>query len=399
MRWCEGKSIILGVTGGISAYRACDIIRGLTKEGASVNVIMTKAATEFITPLTLQTLSQNPVITELFNLIHESEIGHISLAKKADLMLIAPATANCIGKITHGIADDMLSTIFLATEAPVLLAPAMNEQMYRNMAVVENLEILKKRGVAIVDPEFGELACGDVGYGRLAKVDKIVEAVLCRLSPPFLAGKRVLITAGPTAEPLDPVREITNRSSGKMGFALAKAARRLGGDVTLVSGPVTLRDPWFVNTVRVRTAGEMREAVISRVKDTDLVIKAAAVADFKVREVEKEKIKKERFSGVLNLDENIDILEELGSMESRPYLVGFAAETEELAKNAGEKMERKNIDAIVANDVSREDIGFSSDYNQVTIFYREGESHALAKNDKETISFEILKSIGKRLEI
>lgn len=397
MEWLKGKQIVLGITGGISAYRACDIVRMLTQDGATVQVIMTKAATEFITPLTLQTLSQNPVITEMFDLISESRIGHISLAQGADLVLVSPATANIIGKFANGIADDMLSTLYLATEAPVVIAPAMNEKMFAAVAVQENIQKLRKRGVTIVDPAWGELACGDVGWGRLAPLDQIVEAVCSVLSSNTLRGRKILVTAGPTAEPVDPVREITNRSSGKMGFALAKIARRLGADVILVSGPTSLDDPWFVKTIRVRTADEMYSAVMENIDDTDILIKAAAVADFKPVRKLQEKIKKDMFGGTMKLERNKDILETIGKMDTKPFLVGFAAETERVRENALKKMEEKNIDAIVTNDVSRGDIGFSSDYNEVNVFFRDGAEHAVPKIEKDEVALKILEIIGGRL--
>jgi phosphopantothenoylcysteine decarboxylase/phosphopantothenate--cysteine ligase len=397
MKWLEGKRIILGVTGGISAYRACDIIRNLTQERAEVNVVMTKAASEFITSLTMQTLSQNPVITELFNLISESHIGHISLAQGADLFIVAPCTANCIGKLANGVADDMLTTLYLATEAPVALAPAMNEKMWAHSAVQANVKILKSRGVTFIDPEWGELACGDVGLGRLANIDKIVETVICELFPNTLENVRVLVTAGPTVEPIDPVREVTNRSSGKMGFALARVARRLGAQVTLVSGPVALDDPWFVNTVRVRTAIEMHRAVLDHVKGMDVVLKAAAVADFRPKGVGKKKIKKEGFPEAIDMEKNVDILEKLGALNPRPYLVGFAAETDDMRKNALAKMKRKNIDAIAANDVSRSDIGFSSDQNEVNLYFAGGEEVSLPRGEKMDVAFNILNEVGKKI--
>lgn len=396
MKWLEGKSIILGVTGGISAYKACDIVRVLTDDGAHVTVVMTKSAMEFITPLTLQTLSGNPVVSELFNLISESDIGHISLAQGADVFLVAPATANILGKFARGIADDMLSTLYLATEAPLVVAPAMNDKMFRHSVVQENLEKLRERGATIVDPDWGALACGDIGWGRLAPVDKITESLRCILSPGTLEGKRVLVTAGPTAEPLDPVRELTNRSSGKMGYSLAMVARRLGADVVLVSGPVCLDDPWFLRTVRVRTGEEMLKVVMENMKGIDLLLKAAAVADFKPSKDEKHKIKKESFDGVLNLERNQDILESIGKMKRKPYLVGFAAETEQVRQNALRKMEGKNLDAIITNDVSRDDIGFSSDYNQVNIYFRDGTEVEISKKEKVDVAFDILENVAGR---
>ncbi|RMG58429.1 MAG: bifunctional phosphopantothenoylcysteine decarboxylase/phosphopantothenate--cysteine ligase CoaBC [Deltaproteobacteria bacterium] len=397
MRWLEGKKIVLGVTGGIAAYRACDLVRELTKEGAVVNVVMTKAAQEFITPLTLQTLSQNPVITELFNLISESRIGHISLAQSADLLIVAPATANIIGKFASGIADDMLSTLYLATRAPVLIAPAMNEKMYLHPAVQENMERLRSRGVCFVDPEAGELACGDVGIGRLAEVSKIVEMARMILAPDYLKGKRVVVTAGPTSEPLDPVREVTNRSSGKMGFAFARVAARLGAEVTLVSGPTALPDPPFVGIRRVRRAEEMLQALEEVVPGSDLLVMAAAVADFRPKEVSREKIKKEGFSGVVELERNVDILRSLSSKKGKAFFLGFAAETEKVRENAAKKMREKGLDAIFANDVSRDDIGFSSDHNQGTLIFSTGEEKEFPRLEKEELAFRVLEEISGKM--
>ncbi len=397
MGWLDGKRIVLGITGGIAAYRACDIVRELTKDGATVDVVMTKAAQEFITPLTLQTLSRNPVITELFNLISESRIGHISLAQRADLLLVAPATANIIGKFASGIADDMLSTIFLATGAKVVIAPAMNEKMYLHPVVQENMDRLKAMGVHFVDPEKGELACGDEGIGRLASVDRIVEMVRIVLSEPLLSGRKVLVTAGPTSEPLDPVRELTNRSSGKMGFAMARVARRLGAHVTLIAGPVSLEAPHYVEIVRVRRAKEMLAEIESRKDDADLLIMAAAVADFKPKVVRERKIKKKEFSLTLELEKNVDILKTVAADKGRMFLLGFAAETDNVKENAVAKMHAKGIDAIFANDVSRSDVGFSSDFNQGSLFFSGGESVEFPKLNKEELALRILEKVVEKL--
>lgn len=399
MEWLKEKTVILGITGGISAYRACDIVRLMIQDGATVHVVMTKAALEFITPLTLQTLSQNMVVTDLFDLITESRIGHISLAQGADLLLVSPATANIIGKFANGIADDMLSTLYLATEAPTVMAPAMNEKMYENIVVQDNIRKLRDRGVFIVDPAWGELACGDTGWGRLAPVEKIVEAVRSVLSPRVMEGKKVLVTAGPTAEPVDPVRELTNRSSGKMGFALAKVANRLGAEVVLISGPVALEDPWFVKTVRVRTGEEMYRAVMDNIDGAEIVVKAAAVADFRPSPAAGKKVKKDAFPGTLKLDRSRDILATIGKMNPKPYLIGFAAETENLRENALKKMEEKNIDAIVTNDVSRDDIGFSSDYNEANLYFRDGTEVLIPKDEKDAVAFLILERVSKRFAL
>jgi len=381
-----GKEIVLGVTGGIAAYKACEIIRELKGEGANVTTILTASGSQFITPLTLQTLSKNPVVMDLWNLISESEIGHISLAQRAHLLLIAPATGNILGKIRGGIADDMLSTVVMATAAPVVLAPAMNTQMYASAAVRENVAVLRSRGFLFVEPDEGELACGTVGPGRLAAVGKIVEMVRIVLAEKILKGKKVVVSAGPTAESIDPVRFLSNRASGKMGFALARAARRFGADVTLVSGPTALADPYFMKTVHVRTAEEMQTAVDRESADADAVVMCAAVADFRAARISPTKIKKDGGGWNLELSPTVDILDRLGRDKGRRVLVGFAAETGDIEQNAIGKMRKKNLDAIVANDVSRADIGFESDDNEVRIFFSDGEVRELPLATKEGIA-------------
>ncbi|MDA8121768.1 MAG: bifunctional phosphopantothenoylcysteine decarboxylase/phosphopantothenate--cysteine ligase CoaBC [Deltaproteobacteria bacterium] len=393
----SGKEIVLGVTGGIAAYKACEIVRELHKGSASVHVVLTASGAQFITPLTLQTLSKNPVVTDLFNLVSESEIGHISLAQRANLLLIAPATANIIGKIRNGIADDMLSTVVMATAAPVLIAPAMNSQMYASAAVRENVATLRERGFHFVEPDEGELACGTVGPGRLADVGKILEMGRIILSEKPLAGKRVVVSAGPTAEPMDPVRFLSNRASGKMGFAMARAARRLGAEVTLVSGPTALPDPHFLATVRVRTAEEMLGAVTREAEGADVVVMCAAVADFRPKKPSSRKIKKDGFGLKVELAPTPDILESLGRKKGSRLLVGFAAETDDLAQNAREKMRRKNLDAIVANDVSRIDIGFESDNNEVRIFFPDGEVMDLPLATKDGIAVGVWLALNGKL--
>jgi phosphopantothenoylcysteine decarboxylase/phosphopantothenate--cysteine ligase len=381
-----GKEIVLGITGGIAAYKACEIIRELKGEGANVTTILTASGSQFITPLTLQTLSKNPVVMDLWNLISESEIGHISLAQRAHLLLIAPATGNILGKIRGGIADDMLSTVVMATAAPVVLAPAMNTQMYASAAVRENVAVLRSRGFLFVEPDEGELACGTVGPGRLAAVGKIVEMVRIVLAEKILKGKKVVVSAGPTAESIDPVRFLSNRASGKMGFALARAARRFGADVTLVSGPTALADPYFMKTVHVRTAEEMQTAVDRESADADAVVMCAAVADFRAARISPTKIKKDGGGWNLELSPTVDILDRLGRDKGRRVLVGFAAETGDIEQNAIGKMRKKNLDAIVANDVSRADIGFESDDNEVRIFFSDGEVRELPLATKEGIA-------------
>ena len=393
----SGREVILGCTGGIAAYKACEIIRELRRDSANVHVILTRSGSQFITPLTLQTLSRNPVVMDLFNLVSESEIGHISLAQRAHLLLIAPATANIIGKVRNGIADDMLSTVVMATAAPVLFAPAMNSQMYASAAVQENLAVLRSRGYHFVEPDEGELACGTVGPGRLAEVEKILEMARIVLSEKPLAGKKVVVSAGPTAEPIDPVRFVSNRSSGKMGFAMARAACRMGAQVTLVSGPGCLPSPPFLTTIRVRTAEEMYSAVSLAAADADAVVMCAAVADFKAKKTALAKIKKDSFDHRLELSPTVDILESLGKKKGKRILVGFAAETDDLATNAREKMRRKNLDAIVANDVSRAEIGFESDDNEVRIFFPDGEIRELPLTTKDGIAAGVWLALNGKL--
>ena len=396
MTTLSGKEIVLGVTGGIAAYKACEIVRALRKEGAGVRVILTASGARFITPLTLQTLSKNPVYTDLFDLIAESDIGHISLAQGANLLMIAPATANILGKIRSGIADDMLSTVVMATAAPVLLAPAMNSQMYASPAVRENVEVLRERGFTFVEPDDGELACGTVGPGRLADTEKIVEMARILLAEKILAGKRVVVGAGPTAEDIDPVRFLTNRSSGKMGFAMAVVARRYGADVTLVAGPTRLPDPPFIRTVRVRSAKEMMGAVANAAETADAVVMAAAVADFRPESPASQKIKKETFDGRISLVPTEDILATLGHSGGIRVLVGFAAETNDLEGNAVDKMRRKNLDAIVANDVSRSDIGFDSDSNEVRVYFSDGTALDLAMAAKDAIASAVWQAVCRK---
>ena len=391
-----GKEVLLGVTGGIAAYKACEIVRDLRKEGANVHVVLTASGARFITPLTLQTLSKNPVHTDLFDLLSESDIGHIALAQKAHLLMIAPATANILGKIRNGIADDLLSTILMATTAPVLLAPAMNTQMYASPAVVENVEVLRGRGFTFVDPDEGELACGTVGPGRLADTPKIVEMARILLAEKILKGRKVVVSAGPTAEDIDPVRFLTNRSSGKMGFAMAVAARRFGADVTLVAGPSPLADPSFLRTIRVRSAREMMGEVLAAAEGADAVIMAAAVADFRPEHAAGQKIRKERFDRAVKLVPTDDILATLGRSKGSRVLVGFAAETNDLEGNALEKMRRKNLDAIVANDVSRPEIGFASDSNEVRVYFSDGTAIDLAMAAKDAIASAVWRAVRRK---
>ncbi len=389
----KGRKIVLGITGGIAAYKAAELVRELVKGGAEVHIVMTRSAQAFVTPLTFQTLSGNPVITELFSLIEESEIGHIALADKAEVLIVAPATANVIGKIASGIADDMLTTIVMATKAPVLFAPAMNVHMWENPICQENISKLRSRGYHFVEPGCGELACGYEGKGRLADLSVILEEVRTVLSPKDLAGETVLVTAGPTEESIDPVRFITNHSSGKMGFALAQAAQRRGAKVTLVSGPTFLPVPRNVAYFPVRSALEMRAAVRRNLGKTSILLMAAAVSDYRTQKTAAEKIKKVSEKMSLDLERNPDILLEAGKQKGRRFIVGFAAETEDLVENARRKLEAKNLDLIVANDVTVPGAGFAGDTNIVKLLSRSGGVEELPLMTKEELAEEILNRV------
>ena len=363
-----GKCVVVGVTGGIAAYKACEVVSRLKKLNADVRVIMTRNATEFVQPLTFQSLSHNPVSVDTFANIQTWEIEHIALAQRADLFIIAPATANIIGKLACGIADDMLSTTVRATRAPVLIAPAMNTAMLENPATQQNLRTLESRGMRMIAPGVGMLACGTSGAGRMSEPEQIVAAAVEALRPrEDFAGLAVVVTAGPTAEPLDPVRFITNRSSGKMGYALAAAARARGADVTLISGPTALDAPAGVNVVRIRTTQELYDAVMAHA-GADVVIQAAAPADYRAREVSPTKIKRTGETLMVELVPNPDIAAALGERKrAGQTLVGFAAETNDVVANAQGKLRRKSLDLIVANDVTRAGAGFDVDTNIITL--------------------------------
>jgi len=393
----KGKLVVLGVTGGIAAYKAVELLRLLTKGGADVHVIMTRSSQEFIAPLTFQTLSANPVHSELFNLIAEREIGHISLADRADLFIIAPATANVVGKIAAGIADDMLTTTVMATKAPVLIAPAMNVNMYTNPVYRDNEDRLRNYGYLFVPPETGALACGWEGEGKLAAPESIFEAAVAALSPKDLGGETILITAGPTREEIDPVRFISNHSSGKMGYALAKAAQRRGARTILVSGPVNLPAPFDVELVCVESAREMQNAVMGRVGECTAIIKAAAVADYRPAERSGSKIKKQAAELALQMVKTPDILAGLGALEKRPLLVGFAAETGKLDEFAAKKLKEKNADIIVANDVSQPDAGFNADNNRASLFFRDGRILEYPLMSKDALADIILDAVAAEL--
>lgn len=368
-------NVVLGVSGGIACYKACEIVSRLVKADLDVWVIMTENAAKLVQPLTFQTLSKHPVALDTFQPVNAFEVEHISWAQRADLFLIAPGTANIMAKLAHGLADDMLSTTALATKAPMLIAPAMNTAMWENPATQANVRILADRGVHFVGPEGGRLACGDTGVGRMSEPEDVVREALRLLRPEEpLKGVRVLVTAGPTREPLDPVRFITNRSSGKMGYALAEAARDMGAEVTLVSGPVSLTPPKGVRLMPVETTEDLLETMRREAPRQDIVIQAAAPADYKAESVAPQKIKKQDGGGLtLRLAETPDVARAVGQLR-RPeqYIVGFAAETEHLTENATGKLDRKNLDMIVANDVTRPGAGFDVDTNIVTLITRKG---------------------------
>jgi phosphopantothenoylcysteine decarboxylase/phosphopantothenate--cysteine ligase len=387
----RGKQILLGVTGGIAAYKAVELLRLLVKAGAEVQVVMTRHAQEFVGALPFQTLSGNPVHTELFNLIQERDIGHISLADRADLCLVAPATANVIGKLANGIADDLLTTTLMATKAPVLLVPAMNVNMWENPLYRENQARLERHGYRFMAPVCGDLACGWQGAGKLPDPAAIFDFAEDLLGTQELAGRTVLITAGPTREELDPVRYLSNHSSGKMGYAIARAARNRGARVILVSGPVELAAPQKVELVPVTTAMEMHAAVMAHCRQADVIIKAAAVADFRPQTRAGGKMKKgqsERLT--LELERNPDILAELGRQRCRAVLVGFAAETDELLANAHAKLTGKGADLIVANDVTAAGAGFGHDTNIVRFLDRSGQVEELPCLPKAEVAARLL---------
>ncbi len=389
------KTVVLGVSGGIAAYKACDVVSRLRKENIQVNVIMTKHATEFVSALTFQSISQNPVAVEMFEPVTNWDIEHISLAKKADIFLIAPATANVIGKIANGIADDMLSTTVMATKAPVVIAPAMNTNMYENPVTQANIKKLKDLGYIFIEPGYGRLACGDLGPGKLAEPDLIVENIKFLLNKTDeLKGKNVLVTAGPTQEAIDPVRYITNKSTGKMGYALAYQAALMGAKVTLVTGPTNIEIPFGISEViKIKSAGQMYEAVTSRFDEMDIVIKSAAVADYKPKNISDSKIKKSDSDLVLELDRNKDILFELGKLKTKQVLVGFAAETDDLIANAQKKLAKKNLDFIVANDLKQEGAGFAGDTNIAKLLFADGNIVELPIMTKNQLSKEIYDKI------
>jgi phosphopantothenoylcysteine decarboxylase / phosphopantothenate---cysteine ligase len=389
----DGREIILGVTGSIAAYKAVYLLRELTRRGAHVTVCLSEHARQFVGPLTFRTLSGRPVLTDLFDPQSTAAVEHVALAERADLLVVAPATANLVAKAAHGIADDVLTTVLLAVRCPVVVAPAMDGGMWTHPAVVANVATLRERGITVLDPDTGALASGLSARGRLPEVEAIVEAMLGALTPARdLAGERAVVTAGPTREPIDPVRYISNRSSGRMGYALAAAAARRGAQVTLISGPTALTPPPSAVFVPVQTAEEMREAVLQHAGRASIVIKAAAVADYRAQHPAAQKIKGKR-DLTLALTPNPDILAEVAARAGAAFIVGFAAETTDVVANARAKLEAKGVDLLVANDVSRRDIGFDAEDNEVLFIDRWGGSRALPRMPKAAVADAILDEI------
>ena len=397
----KDKTVVIGVSGGIAVYKTLDVVSRLRKLGINVNVIMTKSATEFVTPLSFQSLSQNYVVCDMFEDPKTWDVEHISLAKRADVFLIAPATANVIGKIANGIADDMLTTTVMATKAKVLIAPAMNTNMYENPILQRNINTLKELGYNFVEPESGRLACGDTGKGKLASPETIVDEVVKLLSKDQdLKGKSIIVTAGPTVESIDPMRYITNRSTGKMGYSIAKEAIERGADVTLITGPTNLTPPQNLKKlVKIESAKDMYEAVLENLDENDVVIKSAAVADYKPKNYSNKKIKKSDDDLVIELDRNKDIAQEIGKIKNNKILVGFAAETNDLIENASLKIKKKNLDFIVANDLTKEGAGFGVDTNIVKIIDKEGNITEYPKMKKEEVANIILDKIKELLSV
>jgi len=386
------KRIILGVSGSIAAYKSPDIVRRLQDLGAEVRVILTSGGKEFVSERSLQTVSKNKVHDNLWDSEAELSMGHIELAKWADVVIIAPASANTIAKLCHGKADDLLSTVILATSASVMVAPSMNQQMYASLAMKDNLQLLQKRDVRIIDPGFGEQACGDIGEGRLAEASEIA----CQASELFqnnsLSGKKVLITLGGTVEAIDPVRFLSNHSSGKMGMALAYASIQAGAETTLVIGSISVDVEKRAKTIFVTTANEMHEAVMVNIHDQDLFISCAAVADYRPKKVSPNKIKKDSKKQTIELVANKDILSDVCQLKDKPICIGFAAETENYINNANQKLKNKNCDAIILNDVSNSEIGLKSDDNEVYFITKNG-SEKIKKNSKQIIAEKIVKKI------
>ncbi|HIG64137.1 MAG TPA: bifunctional phosphopantothenoylcysteine decarboxylase/phosphopantothenate--cysteine ligase CoaBC [Methyloprofundus sp.] len=388
--------VLLGISGGIAAYKSAELVRLLTRQGCDVRVVMTEAATQFISPLTFQALSAHPVHTQLLDANQENAMGHINLARWADLFLIAPATANCLAKFSYGLADDLLSTLYLAVECPVFIAPAMNQAMWHKPTTQENINRLIRHGMTIIGPDAGSQACGDIGPGRMTEPEAIVQKLCIQNNPGILQGKKILITAGPTREKLDPIRYITNRSSGKMGYALAEQAQQLGAQVTLISGPVVLAAPEHVNTVLVESAEEMYTAVMQHIADQDIMIAAAAVADYTPVNVKAEKIKTQNDQTELQLHKTKDIVASVASLTNKPFTVGFAAETENLKQYAQDKLTRKNLDMIAANWVGQKEGGFDSAVNALQVYWQNGQK-IFPMTNKSQLANQLLALIAEKL--
>lgn len=394
------KNLLLGVSGGIAAYKSADLVRRLGERGFNVRVVMTTAAAEFITAMTLQAVSGNPVHQDLFDQQMEAAMGHIELAKWADYILIAPATANTIAKLVHGEGDNLLTTVVLASKAPLIVAPAMNQQMWANTSTQHNIQALRQRGVIFMGPDEGEQACGDVGSGRMMEPLELANRVQhLAFKPQALAGKKVMITAGPTVEAIDPVRYISNHSSGKMGYAIASAAQQAGAEVELVSGPVCIAPPANVTLVSVTSAKEMFDAVKQNIGNIDIFIGCAAVADYTPIEVATQKIKKNDEQMSLSLKRNPDILAWVGANQSQIYVVGFAAESQSLRAFAQKKLEKKNLDLICANDISQEGLGFNSENNQLLLLDKSGGEKLLAIASKDALAEKVIKHIAADLPL
>ncbi|WP_428848174.1 bifunctional phosphopantothenoylcysteine decarboxylase/phosphopantothenate--cysteine ligase CoaBC [Shewanella ulleungensis] len=391
------KKVLLGIGGGIAAYKSADLIRRLKERGADVRVIMTQSAMEFITPLTIQALSGHPVASDLLDPAAEAAMGHIELARWADVVLLAPATANLMARINAGMADELLTTTCLATSAPIIVCPAMNQQMYQNIATQENMANLARKGLIIWQPASGNQACGEVGPGRMQEPVAIAEQLVQFFGPKSLQGHKLLLTAGPTREAIDPVRYISNHSSGKMGFALAQAAAEMGAEVTLVSGPVSLATPVGVKRINVESAQQMLDAVIQQVEQHDIFIGCAAVADYRIADVAEQKIKKSAEEMQLALVRNPDILATVAQHTTRPFTVGFAAETNDVEQYARGKLQRKKLDMIAANDVSIQGLGFNADSNALQVFWQDG-SQQLPATDKLTLARQLLTLIEQQLK-
>jgi phosphopantothenoylcysteine decarboxylase / phosphopantothenate---cysteine ligase len=384
----KGKKILLAITGSIAAYKACELIRLLRLQEADVEVLVTKDACEFVTPLTLQALSGRPVHQALLDYTSEAGMSHIALAKWADLLLVAPATANLIARFSSGVADDLLTTLYLACPAPVVIVPAMNQCMWQHPATAQNHTILLQRGVLFLGPQFGQQACGDIGMGRMLEPSEIISHLNHLFSPKLLSGLNFLITAGPTREPIDPVRYISNHSSGKMGYALAEVATELGAETCLITGPTHLSPPFNVEMIQVETADEMHEQVMNKIRACHIFIAAAAVADYRCATIARQKIKKSDVP-VINLKKTPDILMEVGRLENPPFLVGFAAETENFLINAQEKLRKKKLEMIIANLVGKEGCGFHSDFNEIVVITNKRQL-ALPSSTKKQLARQII---------